>query len=157
MSSDIDIFQIHAVSDTKYGFFKKIGETSSTTTNIPIGIYMITSDIDALLYIYVLSKKDILGCGLNLPMFKVILIKDNNHVCNVWLHFNTTEKLNITADNFDEYVERKMEGYFSVDVYKHDGSMHITLETSDTFIGPKKAANHVIDLILSNIHNILDS
>lgn len=157
MTDKVDAFQIQAISDTSYGFFKKIGESKPPVSNIPIGSCMITSGVTAHLYIYVLSKKNILECGLNLPMLKVILTKKNHTSCNVWLHFNTTEKLHITSDNFDEYIERKLEGYFSVDVYKHGGTIHMTLDTSEAFIGPKKAATHVINLIQSNIHNILNS
>ena len=155
MSDKINAFQIQAIPDTKYGFFKKIGSKMvPPVINIPVGSCMVGSGIAATLYIYVLSKKDILECELNLPMLKIILTKDDSMLCNVWLHFNTMEKMNITSDNFDDYVEKKLEGYFSVDVYK--GSKHLTLETSEIFIGPKKVAMHVINLIQSNIQNILN-
>lgn len=155
----LNAYQIQATPNTSKGWIKKIGEVYPIV-NIPIvntSPFSDYKDIYINAYLYVLSEQDILNCGLNLPMVKFVLTKNKKNIANIWYHFNTTEKLTVTTNNFKDFIEKKMNGYFSIDCYQNTdkGQIHYTLETNKIFIGPDKIIQHMLNHTHDHLSTIL--
>ena len=165
-------YQLHGVEDKSYGIIKKIGISPSKNCNVflrTVNLKDEGSNIKIDVYICGFTKNNIIKNTNNIPLtrlsrshrdrmtkasykipiIKMTISKNDEYMCNIWYQFESKELSKITKDNFNEYLNTNIDGYFSVDCYSDNGKTGAILYESKD--GKFDGINLVIPLMIEII------